>query len=87
MQGHVPGPPQPHLPVGLSPVIGYIATREPQPLEERTPVEREWEDFDGDEEEWQPRHSKVIKATAIIVSLSLLVAGLGAVLDLVLAAH
>ena len=23
MQGHVPGPPQPHLPVGLSPVIGY----------------------------------------------------------------
>ena len=85
MQGHVPVPPQPHFPVGLSPVIGYIATREPQPLEERTP--REWGEMDDGEEEWQPRHSKVIKATAIIVSLSLLVAGLGAVLDLVLAAH
>jgi hypothetical protein len=87
MQGHVPVPPQPHFPVGLSPVIGYIATREPEPLEERAPVEREWEYLDGDEEEWEPRHAKVIKATAIIVSLSLLVAGLGAVLDLVLAAH
>jgi hypothetical protein len=84
MQGHVPVPPQPHFPVGLSPVIGYIATREPQPLEERTPREREWGEID-DDEEWAPRHSKVIKAT--VVSLSLLVAGLGAVLDLVLAAH
>jgi len=87
MQGHVPVPPQPHFPVGLSPVIGYIATREPQPLEERTPLERDWGEMDGDEEEWKPRHSKVIKATAIVVSLSLLVAGLSAVLDLVLAAH
>jgi hypothetical protein len=43
--------------------------------------------MDGDEEDWGPRHSKVIKATAIVVSLSLLVAGVGAVLDLVLAAH
>jgi hypothetical protein len=88
MQGHVPVPPQPHFPVGLSPVIGYIATREPQPLEERTPPEPEWWEIDNEEEEeWGPRHSKVIKATAVIVSLSLLVAGLGAVLDLVLAAH
>jgi hypothetical protein len=87
MQGHVPVPPQPHLPVGLSPVIGYIATREPRPLEERTPVEREWWEMDGDDEEWAPRHSRVIKATAIVVSLSLLVAGLGALLDVVLAPH
>jgi hypothetical protein len=87
MQGHVPVPPQPHFPVGLSPVIGYIATREPQPLEERTPPVPEWWEIANGEEEWGPRHSKVIKATAIVVSLSLLVAGLGAVLDLVLAAH
>jgi hypothetical protein len=87
MQGHVPVPPQPHFPVDLSPVIGYIATREPQPLEERTPPEQEWGEMDGGEEDWGPRHSKVIKATAVIVSLSLLVAGVGAVLDLVLAAH
>jgi hypothetical protein len=87
MQGHVPVPPQPHFPVGLSPVIGYIATREPQPLEERTPSEQEWGELDAEEEDWGPRHSKVIKATAVVVSLSLLVAGLGAVLDLVLAAH
>jgi len=53
----------------------------------RTPLERDWGEMDGDEEEWKPRHSKVIKATAIVVSLSLLVAGLSAVLDLVLAAH
>ena len=87
MQGHVPVPPQPHFPVGLSPAIGYIATREPQPLEERTPVLREWWEDDDEDEEWGPRHHRVIKATAIVVSLSLLVAGLGAVLDLVLAAH
>jgi hypothetical protein len=41
MQGHLPVPPQPHVPVGLSLVIGYLATREPQPLEERAPVERD----------------------------------------------
>jgi hypothetical protein len=86
MQGHLPVPPTPHLPDGLSPIIGYIATRQPQPLQERTPVERDWWEID-DDEEWAPRHSRVIKVTAIVVSISLLMAGLGTVLDLVLSAH
>jgi hypothetical protein len=87
MQGHLPTPSQPPLPDGLAPIIGYIATREPQPLHARPPVEREWWEIDDEEEEWSPRHSKVIKATAVVVSLSLLLAGVGTVLDLVLSAH
>ena len=86
MQGHLPVPPQPHFPVGLSPVIGYIATREPQPLEEREPVEREWWEMDEDEE-WPPRQPRVIRVTAIVVSVSLFLAGIGTMLDVVLAAH
>jgi hypothetical protein len=80
------GPPQPHIPVGLAPVIGYIATREPQPLEERAPVEREWWDTD-DDREWTSRQPRVIRLTAIVVSISLLLAGAGTVLGAVLAAH
>jgi hypothetical protein len=86
MQGHLPVPPQPHLPVGLSPVIGYIATREPQPLEEREPVEREWWEMDEDEE-WPSRQPRVIRVTAIVVSVSLFLAGIGTILGEVLAAH
>ena len=88
MQGHLPVPPQPQFPIGLAPVIGYIATREPQPLEERTPVEREWWEIDDDDdEEWPARHPTVIKVTAIIVSISLLLAGVGTVLEVVLSAR
>jgi hypothetical protein len=89
MQGHLPVPPQPHIPVGLSPIIGYLATREPQPLEERMPVEHEWWeiDDDDDDDEWPPRHPRVIKVTAVVVSISLLMAGLGTVLDIVFSAH
>jgi len=87
MQGHVPPPPQPVYPVGLSPVIGYIATREPRPLEERVPVEREWWEIDDNEEEWPSRHTRVVKVTAIVVSLSLLAAGLGTLLQVVLSAR
>jgi hypothetical protein len=88
MQGHLPPPPQPHVPIGLGPIIGYVATREPQPLEERDPVEPEWWEFDDvDEEEWRPRRSRVMKATAIVVSVSLLAAGVGTVLEIVLSAH
>ena len=87
MQGHLPVPPQPHVPIGLAPVIGYIATREPQPLEALTPAAREWWEIDDDVEEWPARHPKVIRVTAVVVSISLLVAGLGTVLDMVLAAH
>jgi hypothetical protein len=87
MQGHLPVPPQPQFPIGLAPVIGYVATREPQPLEERTPVEREWWEIDDDEEDWPPRRRRVVKATAVVVSISLILAGLGTVLEVVLSAH
>jgi hypothetical protein len=87
MQGHLPTPPQPPLPDGLAPILGYIAMREPRPLDARAPVEREWWEINDEEEEWTPRHSRVIKATAIVVSLSLLLAGVGTVLDLVLSSH
>jgi hypothetical protein len=87
MQGHIPVPPQPQFPAGLAPVIGYIATREPQPLEDRVPVERDWWEIDDEEEEWPARHTRVIRVTAVVVSLSLLVAGVGTLLDIVLGAH
>ena len=89
MQGHLPVPPQPHVPIGLAPIIGYVATREPQPLEERTPVAREWwdEDDDDQDEEWPSGHPRVIKVTAIVVSISLLLAGVGTVLEVVLSAR
>jgi hypothetical protein len=89
MQGHLPLPPQPHVPIGLAPVLGYVATREPQPLEERTPVLREWwdDDDEDDDEEWPSGHRKVIKVTAVVLSISLLLAGVGTVLDVVLSAH
>lgn len=87
MQGHIPVPPQPHFPIGLAPVIGYVATREPQPLEDRTPVEPEWWEVDDEEEEWRPHHSRVIRVTALIVAFSLVVAGLGTLLEVVLSAR
>jgi hypothetical protein len=87
MQGHLPIPPQPHLPIGLAPIIGYVATREPQPLEDRLPVAQEWWEDDVEDEEWPSRHPRVIKLTAIVLSISLLLAGVGTVLDVVLSAH
>ena len=87
MQGHLPIPPQPHVPIGLAPVLGYVATREPQPLEERTPVLREWWEDDDEDEEWPTGHRKVIKVTAVVLSISLLLAGAGTVLEVVLSAH
>jgi hypothetical protein len=87
MQGHLPVPPQPHFPAGLAPVIGYLATREPQPLEEMTPVHPEWWEIDDEEhQEWPSHRPRVMKVTAIVVSISLLLAGLGTVLDVVLSA-
>jgi len=85
MQGHLPVPSQPHFPTGLSPAIGYLATREPQPLEERDPAIPDW--WEDEIEEWGPKYPNVIKVTAIALSISLLVAGLGTVLELVLTAH
>jgi hypothetical protein len=88
MQGHLPVPPRAPVPVGLAPIIGYLATREPQPLEERTPVAREWwEDDDDQDEEWPSHHPRVIKVTAIVLSISLILAGAGTVLEVVLSAH
>jgi hypothetical protein len=88
MQGHLPVPPSPQIPIGLAPVIGYMATREPQPLEEMTPVERAWWEIDDDEDdEWSSRRPAVIKVTAIVVSVSLLLAGLGTLLEVVLSAR
>ncbi len=88
MQGHLPTPPHPVYPVGLAPAIGYLATREPRPIEDREPVEREWWEMEDDEEEeWAPRHRGVVKVTAIVLSFSLIVAGLGTLLEVVLSAR
>jgi hypothetical protein len=88
MQGHLPTPPGPHFPVGMSPLIGYVATREPSPLEARDPEPREWwEEDDEDFDEWGPRHPRVVRVTAAMLSLCLVVAGLGTVLEMVLSAR
>jgi hypothetical protein len=87
MQGHLPIPPQPHFPVGLSPAIGYLATREPRPLDERAPVDPELWSYEDLDEEWPSGHSRVMKVTALVVSFSLVVAGLGTVVELVLSAR
>jgi hypothetical protein len=94
MQGHVPGPPQPHFPDGLAPFIGYLATREPSPLGERPPAEPAWDMADGealddfdDVGEWEPMHRPLIQAIAVVVSISLAVAGVGTVLEMLLSAR
>jgi hypothetical protein len=94
MQGHLPGPPQPHFPAGLGPFVGYIATREPRPLDDRAPLEPGWaeapdgvlDEFD-DVGDWEPMHRPLIKVTAIVLSVSLVMAGVGTVLDLLLGVH
>lgn|GEM_PF-2494883 len=94
MQGHIPGPPQPHFPNGLGPFIGYIATREPRPLDDRPPNEPGWavapdgvlDEFD-DVGDWEPMHRPLIKVTAVVLSASLVLAGLGTVVDLLLGNH
>ncbi len=95
MQGHVPGPPpQPHFPVGLGAFIGYVATREPRPLDDRPPQEPGWADEDGyaldvfdDVGDWEPMHRPLVKVLAIIVSVSLLVGGVGTVLEILLSSR
>jgi len=94
MQGHVPGPPQPQFPEGLGPFVGYLATREPRPLESRAPEEPAWADADGtlldqfaDVGEWEPMHRPLMQVLAVIVSISLVVAGVGTVLEILLAAR
>jgi hypothetical protein len=94
MQGHVPGPPQPHFPEGLAPFIGYLATREPRPMGERPPGEPAWEEVDGlaldefdDVGEWEPMHRPLIQVIAVVLSISLVVAGVGTVLELLLSSR
>lgn len=94
MLGHVPGPPQPHFPEGLSPFIGYLATRELRPLDDRPPEEPAWADADGtaldqfaDVGEWEPMHRPLVRVMAVIVSLSLVLAGVGTVLEILLSAR
>ena len=94
MQGHVPVPPQPHFPEGLGPFLGYVATREPRPLDDRPPEEAAWTDADGtvlDQfayvGDWEPIHRPLMQVMAVIVSISLVVAGVGTVLEIVLSAR
>jgi hypothetical protein len=94
MLGHVPGPPQPHFPEGLAPFLGYLATREPRPLDDRPPEEPAWVDVDSSEldqfadvGEWEPMHRPLVQVMAVIVSISLVVAGLGTVFEILLSAH
>jgi hypothetical protein len=94
MQGHVPVPPQPHFPEGLGPFLGYVATREPRPLDDRPPEEAAWADADGtvldqfaDVGDWEPIHRPLIQVMAVLVSISLVVAGVGTVLEIVLSAR
>ena len=95
MQGHLPGPPQPHFPAGLGPFIGYVATREPRPLDDPVPQEPGWalegdeytlDDFD-DVGEWEPLHRPVMKVTAVLLSVCLVLAGVSTLLELVLSPH
>jgi hypothetical protein len=92
MQGHIPGPPQPHFPNGLGPFVGYLATREPRPLEERPPAEPGWDVDDtyaldefADVGDWEPMHRPLMKVTAIVVSVSLLLAAASTLVEYVLA--
>jgi hypothetical protein len=96
MLGHVPGPPQPHFPEGLAPFVGYLATREPRPLDERVPEEAAWADGDADSlaldqfadvGDWEPMHRPLVQVMAVIVSISLVVAGVGTVLEILLSAR
>jgi hypothetical protein len=95
MQGHLPGPPQPHFPTGLAPYVGYLATREPRPFDDRPPAEGSGDEngdypaldqFD-DLGSWERIHPPLFKAIAVVVSLSLVLAGLGTVVQLLLAGH
>ncbi len=94
MLGHAPGPPQPHFPEGLTPFIAYLATREPRPLDDRPPEEAAWAEADetaldqfADVGDWDPMHRPFMRVMAVIVSISLVVAGLGTVLEILLSAR
>ena len=69
-------------------------TREPRPLGERPPAEVAWADADDDTldqfadvGEWEPMHRPLVQVLAVLVSVSLVVAGVGTVLEVVLSAR
>ncbi len=74
-------------PTASPPSSGTWPRAEPQPLEDREPVEPEWWEFDEVAEEWGPRRSRLMGFTAVVLAAALLVAGVGTVLELVLSAH
>ena len=64
------------------------------PLDDRPPEEAAWADADGtvldqfaDVGDWEPIHRPLIQVIAVIVSISLAVAGVGTVLEIVLSAR
>ena len=75
-----------------APFIGYLATREPRPLDDRPPggagLGRRDDgtalDQFADVGEWEPMHRPLVKVMAVIVSISLVVAGVGTVLEILL---
>jgi hypothetical protein len=87
MHGPVPAPPPPHVPVGLSPIIGYVATREPEPLAEGASEAPEWWDEDDYAEPWGTGHPPVVKLTTAVLALCLIVAGVGTLLEIILASR
>ena len=68
--------------------------REPRPLDDRPPEEAAWADADGtvldqfaDIGDWEPMHRPLMQVMAVIVSISLVVAGVGTVLEILLSAR
>jgi hypothetical protein len=87
MHGHAPGQPAPHPPDGLGPIIGYQSTREPGPLEDRPAASLEWWETVDDTEPRRRGYPPVVRITAAVLSLCLVVAGVGTVLDIILASR
>jgi len=83
----VPGPSVPHEPIGGVPLLGYMAMRQAQPLEDRLPEDPDWLDADIYDQPWGLGHSRFVKVTAIVVVVSMVVAGMSTVLDLILSSH
>ena len=72
---------------------GTWLSAEPRPLDDRPPQEAAWAARDGtvldqfaDLGDWEPMHRPLIQVLAVVVSISLVVAGVGTVLEVLLAA-
>ena len=95
MQGHLPGPPHPHIPNGPAPLIGYVATREPRPLDDRPPAEPGGPkraaipplDVFDDVGAWEPMHRPLFKVMAVVIAISLVIGGVSTVLEVLLNAR